>query len=346
MTTLLEARYRAVLRLLPASYRRVREEEMVDTYLGELDTGAQEQARPTVGEVASIAALAVRVRLGAPDAERPYAVLGRAARHFALFALLLLAASSLADRVLSVTWATGGGHAERQMFLTGFTGQGPVRTAAAVAEWVLPLLWTAGYAALVRDRRRLARTCVLLAALPTLWPLLAPLGDAWAPDASAYTWTTALFAWLTALALCAAYHHDAPSATLPSALPAGRPGLVFAACCVAMGAAVTTLPEAADGVWAPASVFVLGSLGWLLLRARRPDRHAEEDGGTALALAALGLVLLALRLSMLDFWLAVPLPSLTLGSVLAQAVALALMTAALTAVGFRGAAGRRRLAGR
>lgn len=83
MTTLLEARYRAVLRLLPAYYRRVREEEMVETYLWDVDQETQDQSRPTIGEVASVAGLAVRSRLGAFGAPRPYDRVGSAVRLFA-----------------------------------------------------------------------------------------------------------------------------------------------------------------------------------------------------------------------------------------------------------------------
>lgn len=74
MTTLLEQRYRTVLRMLPAYYRAEREEEMVETYLDDMDEADQDLARPAWGEVASIAALSVRTRLGsagAPPATRP-----------------------------------------------------------------------------------------------------------------------------------------------------------------------------------------------------------------------------------------------------------------------------------
>ncbi|MEV6294546.1 hypothetical protein AB0M41_29835 [Streptomyces sp. NPDC051896] len=115
MTTLLEARYRTVLRLLPAYYRREREEEMVETYLEDLDRDTQDQSRPTLGEVASIAALAVRSRLGAAGAPRRYVLLGSGARLFALAAVLFLAASAVVEPVLRLTWSFTRGGAERRL---------------------------------------------------------------------------------------------------------------------------------------------------------------------------------------------------------------------------------------
>ncbi|MFF4602619.1 hypothetical protein ACFY12_07670 [Streptomyces sp. NPDC001339] len=329
MTTLLETRYRAVLRLLPAYYRRAREDEMVETYLWDIDQETADQSRPTVGEVASVAALAVRSRLAATGAPRPYALLGAAARLFVLFAVLLQAASAVVDRVLALTWASTGDAARWEMFASGFTGHGLPTGIISVAGWTLPLLWTAGYVALLRDRRRLARAAVLLAALPTAWPLVAPLVDESVPPDPAYAAASALLAWLTALALCAAYHRDAP----PASLPGGSPGLLFMACCVVMAASIVLSPIAADSVWAPATCFLVGALGWLLWRAPRTD---QGTACAAVALAALGLLILAIRVAVLYQWLDVPTPDALLAGVLAQTAALVVLTGALAAVAGRG----------
>ncbi|MFJ3669460.1 hypothetical protein ACIPSE_23695 [Streptomyces sp. NPDC090106] len=318
MTTLLEARYRTVLRLLPAYYRRAREEEMVEVYLWDVDQETQDQSRPTLGEVASIAALAVRSRLAAAGAPRRYAVLGSAARRFALYAVLLQAAAVVSDEILRLTWAATHGAREREVFLSGFIGRGALNGVVEIAGWVLPLLWTVGFFALVHDRRRLARTAVLLAALPTLWPLLAPLVIDWTASDPWFALANALFAGLPALAVCAAYHRDAP----PAALPFGTPGAVFAACCVLSGAAVVVLPGTADLVWAPAACFVLGALVLLAPRARRAD-------GDALALAALGLLLLVVRVAALYPWLGAGLPADLVAGAVVQAAALALLVPVL-----------------
>ncbi|MGW2567367.1 hypothetical protein [Streptomyces sp. NPDC001537] len=333
MTTLLETRYRTVLRLLPAYYRRGREEEMVEVFLWDVDQELQDQSRPTLGEVASIAALAVRSRLAATGAPRPYVLLGSAVRNFALFAVLLQAAAAVVDRALELTWATTHGAREWDMFLTGFTGRGPLISVVEVARWTLPLLWTAGYFALLHDRRSLARTSVLLAALPTLWPFAGPLVSGLEPWDPWLATAGALFAWLPALALCAAHHRDAPAA----ALPLGTPGLVFAACSVVMGASEVVLPAVPDAIWAPATCFVLGALGWLLLRRRRKD---TSPACGAMALAALGLLLLAVRIAALYPWLHLPVPAAFVGAALGQTAALALLTLALTVVAGRDLAGR------
>ena len=333
MTTLLETRYRSVLRLLPAYYRRDREEEMVEVYLWDVDRDTQDQSRPTLDEVASVAALAVRSRLAAAGAPRPYVLLGSAVRHFALFAVLLQAAAAVADRILLLTWSSTHGKGQWDMFLTGFTGRGLPFGVVAVAEWVLPLLWIAGFFALLHERRSLARASVLLAALPSLWPLVGPLvSDRVAADPW-FAVATALLAWLPALALCAGYHRDAP----PAALPVGTPGLVLTACGVVMGGSLVLLPALADSAWAPATGFVLGALGWLLLRTRRADQSAA---GGAAALAALGVLLLAVRVAALYPWLGVPVPAAFVGGALAQAAALALLVLVLTVVARRDLASR------
>jgi len=324
MTTLLEARYRTVLRLLPAYYRREREEEMVETYLWDVDPETQDQSRPTAGEVASIAALAVRTRLGGIGAPRRYALFGSSVRQFALFAVLVQAASAVVDRALELTWARGNGPAQWDLFLTRFNGRGPGNSVpVAVLEWTLPLLWTVAYAALLQGRRRLAVTAAAVAALPELWVFLAPfVSDAYPPDL-AYATTNGLLAWLTVLALGAAYHRDAP----PAALPAGTPGLVYLACCVVMGASQVVIPLATDSVWAPTTAVLLAGLLWPARRPRSPE--------TAFALAALALLLLALRVTTLLHWFAVLPQAVRLGSV-TQAAGLFLLAAALLSAGTRG----------
>ncbi|MFF7133236.1 hypothetical protein ACFZBZ_12880 [Streptomyces sp. NPDC008196] len=327
MTTLLETRYRAVLRLLPTYYRREREEEMVETYLWDVDQETQDQSRPTLGEVASIVALAVRSRLGAPAAPRRYAVLGSAVRLFALFAVLLQAASAVVDRVLGLTWASTRGGRQWDIFVDGFTGHGVWAGAVGVSQWFLPLLWTVAYFALLRDHRRLAQASALVAAVPTLLPLVDLWALDFAPSDSAYAVAAAVLAWSSALALCAAHHRDAP----PAALPAGTPGLVFAACSVLMGGSVVALPGGVDTVWALVTCYLVTALAWLLYRVRGERR---VPAGEAAALAALGLLLLAVRIAAVYPWLDV-LPGALRVGVLTQAAALVALTAALAVVSGR-----------
>ena len=71
MSSQLEERYRTVLRILPADYRAAWEDEMVATFLAGMARDDPEEAgyvadygRPSWPEVASVVALAVRLRLG------------------------------------------------------------------------------------------------------------------------------------------------------------------------------------------------------------------------------------------------------------------------------------------
>jgi hypothetical protein len=201
-----------------------------------------------------------------------------------------------------------------------------------VAIWLLPLLWTVAYFALLHERRRLAQGAALLAALPSLWPFLAPLvTDAFPPD-TPYASVCMVFAWLSALALCAAHHRDAPAA----ALPAVPPGLAYLACCVVMGASIVLVPMAADPVWAPATCFLVAALGRLVWR----TRHRRANAEATVALAVLGLLVLALRLAALYPWLDVPVPAVTLAAFVSQGAAALLLTAALAVIGGRDLAAR------
>jgi len=85
-----------------------------------------------------------------------------------------------------------------------------VGRAEATAQWFLPLLWTVAYFALLRDRRRLAHASALVAALPTLLPLVDFWARDFAPSDSAHVVAAAVPACSSAPALCAAHHRDAP----------------------------------------------------------------------------------------------------------------------------------------
>ncbi|MEV4339724.1 hypothetical protein [Streptomyces sp. NPDC049590] len=103
------------------------------------------------------------------------------------------------------------------------------------------------------------------------------------------------------------------------------------------GASLVLLPGAADTAWAPATCFVVGALGWLLWHARRADRTPPGD---ALALTALGLLVLAVRVTALYPWLRVPGAGLVRGGGLGQTAALVLLTAALAVTAGRALARR------
>ncbi|MFE2262225.1 hypothetical protein [Streptomyces griseosporeus] len=95
-------------------------------------------------------------------------------------------------------------------------------------------------------------------------------------------------------------------------------------------------PDTQDQSWAPASGFLVCALGWLLWRARSSGR----GGAGTLALAFLGLLVLALRVAALVPWLDVSVPGVVVAGFVGQAVAVALLTVALAVVGGRDLAAR------
>jgi hypothetical protein len=164
----LEERYRRVLRLLPAGYRRRWEEDMVAAFLASTATGDPEQdeyladyGRPGAGEVASVVALATRLRFGGAGAPPRRYAWGQAVRLAVLLTTLTSAAVNLGAMVASA-------------WLSGRLGL-PVPAAwrlpeHAVGGWTilsgLPgWAWVAAYLALVTGHRRAARLCGVLAVL-------------------------------------------------------------------------------------------------------------------------------------------------------------------------------------
>ena len=294
MTSLLEQRYRTVLRMLPSSYRARREEEMVDVYLQDFDEEDRDELRPSWGEVASIAALAVRTRMGSADAPIRYAVAGAGMRLFALLSILLHAARQLTDRAMSVAWYTGAPGEDRELALSLFEVDDPLAFVRVACQLVLPLCWVAAYATLLRDRRRAALVLTVLAALPGLWVFADPLtGVAGFP--SGYALASMTFAWLTVLAVGCGFHSDAPAARMPLAAPAG---LTLMAVCVLMGLSVVMWATGSgpDFTWSSGTAFTVSVLIWYAARAR--GAHGTQDPSQPLAFAALGLAVLAERAGM------------------------------------------------
>ncbi|MGY6651476.1 hypothetical protein ACXIZN_04860 [Amycolatopsis sp. TRM77291] len=151
----LEDRYRRVLRLLPASYRQAWEEDMVATFLqseqpedAEDAEFAADYGRPSLPEVASVVALAVRLRLGGDGSPPRYLAWGETVRRLALVGLLVQAVAALAGLGAGL-WSP---------WVTNVVAVDQV----ADVQALLGLVWVAAYLSLVTGRWRSAR---LLAAL-------------------------------------------------------------------------------------------------------------------------------------------------------------------------------------
>jgi hypothetical protein len=95
---------------------------------------------------------------------------------------------------------------------------------------------------------------------------------------------------------------------------------------------VVALSGGVDTVWALVTCYLVTALAWLLYRARGENR---VPAGEAAALAALGLLLLAVRITAVHPWLGVLPDALCLG-VLTVAAALIALTAAPAFVSARG----------
>ncbi|MEV2265338.1 hypothetical protein [Nonomuraea africana] len=268
--SLLEQRYRFVLRMLPASYRAEREEEMVDAFLDAAEgVRDEDNVRPSLSEIASVAGLAVKTRIGGLGAPPRARVTGDAVRLFALLGLgyhAALAWDSLAAQVAAL----------------GLAEPTPEYVTTADAQWVWTtvwiaqgLVWAAAFAMLALARLRPAKVLavtglaafVLTAAVSALlWP-------------ETLDWSTLAFLFATALpvvALLTAYHEDAPpvrASTPRTAAPLGVAVLYQAF-------ALTVGPRVADS---PAE-----NLGWLV-------PWLDPQGVATAALLVAGVVCLTRR---------------------------------------------------
>ncbi|MCA1673893.1 MAG: hypothetical protein LC799_17390, partial [Actinobacteria bacterium] len=170
----LEDRYRRVLRMLPSYYRMEWEEEMVATFLASMETHEPEEGayladfgRPSVAEVASVVALAVRLRLGGAEAPPRSFLWGEAVRRVALVGLLtgaaLMTMFTLRDLWLTqvIPWPTP------PVRMRALGNPAPLDLWPR-ALWLCSLALIPAYLALVSGRWRAARVLAALALVPSL----------------------------------------------------------------------------------------------------------------------------------------------------------------------------------
>jgi hypothetical protein len=171
MSATLEGRYRRVLRLLPGWYRRQWEADMVAAFLDGWLTGDPEAdayicraARPSFGEVASVAGLALRLRLSGAATARRFCW-GQAVRRAALAATLVEAMRGL-EGLVSMAWS-------RHLFAwipappAGTATTGPVGTWPTLF-YVVGYAWIVAFVLLVLRYYRTAQVIAALAIVPDL----------------------------------------------------------------------------------------------------------------------------------------------------------------------------------
>lgn len=226
MSSDLERRYRRVLRLLPGWYRDRWEQDMVAAFLDSWLTGDPETdeyigkaAGPSGAEVASVAALAVRLHVGGAGTPRRHAW-GQAIRR-AVLAVLLVHAVLAVDILVFLMWGRR---------LVGWLPPPPAGfvTAAPTGAWItvyylVNAAWIVIFVTLARGHYHTARVLAALAIVPGLAALLQAqvTGIMPAPFAPWDFWVLLNLAPVLAMA---AFHPGArPPASRPwlLALPAG-----------------------------------------------------------------------------------------------------------------------------
>ncbi|GAA4047917.1 hypothetical protein [Nonomuraea soli] len=276
--TLLEQRYRNVLKLLPASYRAEREEEMVAAFLEAYDAPDETGPRPPWGEIFSVAALAVRVRLS----WRPRgAAWGETVRLTALFGIGLQAVLSSATLMSALADPLSDRLYE-------------------AANLGLAICWLLAFATLARGAVRPARSLALAGLAFTVFQQVAitlAFGDI---AFESWLGTTSM-AVVAALALLLGHHGGSTTPVLPwlVIVPAMAVGLVYyVSASVLTSGPAPGLDESWMWIWPWASgegvAALLLTVGSVSALTRRPV-HAPA----ALALGVLGLPLLASRLPLL-----------------------------------------------
>ncbi|MFI6601261.1 hypothetical protein ACIBHX_33870 [Nonomuraea sp. NPDC050536] len=198
--SLLERRYRSVLRLLPASYRAVREEEMVSAFMefyGEVPD--EENPRPRWSEVASVLALSTRLRLGAPGAGPRFAAWGAAVRLVAQAGLLFEAVMGLLRLAREAIFLSRPHHGFDSPFIE------------MRASWAMYMIgWSLAVVAFLALASGGVRTAKVAAGVECVLVVAAEVvtGD---PDHLAWRVYIGLLNVPPVLALFAAYHRDAPA---------------------------------------------------------------------------------------------------------------------------------------
>jgi hypothetical protein len=210
----LERRYRRVLRLLPAWYRKQWEQDMVAAFLDSWLTGDPEadeyisiSAGPSWAEVASVARLAVRLHLGGARTPRRYAW-GQAIRR-AVLAVLLVHAVLAVDELVFLVWSRR---------LVGWLPAMPASlvTAAPGGVWdtvyyLACLAWIAIFVTLALGHYRAARVLATLAIVPNLVALLEAQRTGILP-APFGPWIFWVLVDLAPVLAMTAFHRDAPPA--------------------------------------------------------------------------------------------------------------------------------------
>lgn len=292
----IEERYRGVLRLLPAGYRARWEEEMVAAFLESMERDDPDEAeflrdygRPSWSEMGSVAALAVRLRLGGAGTPRS-AAWGAAVRLAVLMVLLTQAVTGVVSAGLRL-WLAGA-----LSWLPDPPGIWAAPTPSGfwqVAADLSGVLWLVAYLAFLFGHRSAGRAFIGLGMVPGAATAVLSTVD---PAPLAVTpWAALLLGGALLLATAAFQPHERPARTRSWlwALPVGA--VALAAFLIAGSATAALL----DWGGLQAVLVVAAALAYLGGAALRLVRPAPA---WSLALLVLTVAALALRLvTLLDY---------------------------------------------
>ncbi|MEU4508694.1 hypothetical protein AB0G05_04290 [Nonomuraea wenchangensis] len=323
--TLLEQRYRSVLRQLPASYRAEREEEMVDAFMEMYgDAPDETNPRPPWGEIASVLALSVRIRLGAAGSAPRFLVWGETVRLVALIGLAFQAAVALSG----VGDLLRGVSADSESHYFGAPGS-PERLLAIVVT-ITGACTAVAFTAIMRGRPREAKPAALLGLLPPVYVLVKHVvaGEHILPLENSAQLASAA---VPVIALFAGFHADVPPVRRPWRLALLPVGGALAL----QGWAQVLAWGQVDSPWmylwmdpAGTGIAVFAVIGVFVLARRR-------SSSWPLALSIYGVLLMLPRLSLLAYAQEGEVGRILWATVCGQCALLGVLSTALAFAGLR-----------
>jgi hypothetical protein len=325
MSSDLEQRYRRVLRLLPGWYRERWEQDMVAAFLDgwltgdpEADEYISKAAGPSWAEVASVAGLAARLRLGGAGTPRRFAW-GQAIRRAVLTVVLVHAVLAVDVLVFLAGSRSLAGwlHVLPASLVVVSPG-----SAWPMVYYLVSIAWMVIFGSLALGHYRTARVLAALAIVPGLVALLQGqlTGIMPAPFGPWPFWVLLDFAPVLAMT---AFHRDAPPA-------APRPWLlVLPAGYLLVYGPLLELQATGNSAWLPdfpGLCCILVSLACLAHAPRVWSRQAAGTGLWSLTLSLLAAVAVAYRILTLTGYLNDPhLVAVSLAELLIMLAAVALV---------------------
>ncbi|GIJ24713.1 hypothetical protein [Micromonospora lutea] len=290
----LEERYRRVLRLLPAGYRRQWEDDMVAAFLETMQTGDAEtdeyladHGRPSLAEVTSILSLAARLRIGGPDAPPRTYAWGQGVRLAVLAGVLTQAVMATAG--LGITLWLSGALSRLPEPASEWTLVPPSSSWQATLN-VAGYAWLPAFLALVLGHRRVAQAVAAIAVVPQ--GIAVAVEQVTGPVPLTVTPWAMLLVELLLLVGMSAFHRDAAAVARRPWLLALPVGILAVPVPLFVAQATTSAFRLLDWPGLCCALVVVAMTVHLVVRASRPPGRTLP---WSLALVLLATTALALR---------------------------------------------------